>query len=264
MKAQALPVIFRSFSSFLFSWGLGSFLFAGTFFFMGCAAKEVPPNSLGENYEQLFRKIELEPNSSDSMKKMQDLILQFEGTKYASFAQLALAELLMGQLSESYNRAEDFDYIQSYFSIFLLRNSQHPLAPYILKRLLEMSYIRSRYGIFVYGTNPKPYQDMLAMAKNSRLIYPDSVYKKEILFYLDFAEQNLAEYEENVGDWYSKGEAYFSAANRYEYVMKNFPNYAANKRVARKLIYTYNKNQEKQKAKDALQAFIKIYNANPE
>lgn len=240
---------------------IGLFLLIGPL--LSCAAKLPEPDSLRDSYMQLLRKSELDPVSTQVTTDFQNLITQFEGSRYAALAKLRLAEILAAPLTTFINKASDFDQIDLYFQLFLLQNPGHPLTPYVYVRLLEVAYIKSKAGIFVVGTDPKPYLDILKQTTNFKLLYPDKVYQPEVEFYHRYAQQKLAEYEVSIGDWYFTKKYYAAAAGRYSYVLNHFPYFQDLQGLSVRLIDAYIRNQDYPQANDALASFQQLYNYNP-
>jgi len=176
----------------------------------------------------------------EAIKNFEILVNEFPNTRLGT-----LSHLMMGDLYYKQGKWEESD--GSYRS-FLLHNPRSNLTPYVLNRLIALSYERNHYGLFVksrdYDRNMEPNRILIREYQRFYLLFPQSPYLSEVKEYYKRAMSDLAEHELHVGNFYFGIEAYHSAINRYLYLLKYYPNFPRQNHVAERLIEAYRLNQQ--------------------
>ncbi len=219
--------------------------FCAAFFIItlsACTAETAEPKTLEELYYNTLRASEKNLLLSSSDTDFAAIINSYPGTKYANYARLRLAELYFRRLSLNFNSVSDLENAETYYRTFIIVNPSHSLEPYILDKLMQLTYIRSVEGIFIRGIDSSPYFKAIQTYSNFLLAYPDSVYLTSVSYIAQFSQGKLAEFEERVGDWYYSQRNFAAAIGRYYFVFENFPLYDGKKELAKKLIESYRRN----------------------
>ena len=192
-----------------------------------------------ELYQEAFVAFEDE-YYQEAEKKFQDLVDEHPNTQLAT-----LAYLKMGDLNFKRSKWED---AEVNYRMFLTLNPQSHLTPYVLNRIIALNFEKNYYGIFFpsrnFDRNMEPNRTILKEFRRFFLLYPQSPYLEEIREYQLKARAELAEHEFLVGDFYFRGKLYTSAAERYLYLLQNYPEFPRTEEVARKLIQAYRLNGE--------------------
>lgn len=183
---------------------------------------------------------------SEAVTKYQTVIDENPGTRLAAFAHLKIgdAQSLAGNWREA----------DTAYRLFLLSNPNSELTPYVLYRLLIVNHEQSFTGVIFrereFDRDMAPNRRIILEYKRFFLLYPDSVYRDEILPIYQSARRTLADHEQMVGDFYADRGQYNAAAYRYEYLLRHFPEYPDTRQVVRKLIAAYQANQQPRAAEE--------------
>lgn len=221
--------------------------------FVGCSQSE--PKTVEQKYDQA---IELMDKGQYSLATpvLLEVINENPGTRYATYAHLKLGDawLAAGESDEDYISAK------TQYSIFLNNSPGSHLVPYVMSRLIEVSYRRNISMFFsdeyAFSRDPGHFRDIIEEFKRFYLLYPDSLYLEDSKQYLSLAERALAVHEEMIGDWYFKERHYHSAIARYTYTLKHYPNYEGRQQVLEKLIRAYKKNQQPERAQEMESVYL--------
>ena len=194
--------------------------------------------------EQLFHSglaFSEQGNIAQATETFQKIIEQHPGTRYESFSYLHMANSQFRSGSKRSLLEAEFNY-----RVFLRKNSRSHLIPYVLERVIALSYLKNKqwfFGDFYDDTrDPKPYKNVIKEYQRFYLLYPNSLYLKKAQIYLVNSLESLASHEFVIGNWYYDHSLYPSAIARYEYLLLHYPNYSKSKQVVEKLIQTYKKN----------------------
>ena len=185
-----------------------------------------------------------------STERLEKLIKEQTGTKYASAAYLTLADTALTELSfGSLEKAE------VYYQLFLDTNPGSNFIPYVFSRRIYISYLKNENRLFVRNTDYKPFEQILEKYKQFYLFYPRSVYFEELKDVYQLSLNRIGRIEETIGDWYFKKRLYSSAVNRYKYILFKFPEYDQTKDVAQKLLDALKFNNQLELRKEYEESF---------
>jgi len=176
----------------------------------------------------------------EALKNYEILVDEYSGTRLGT-----LSHLMMGNIFYKQGKWEESE--NSYRN-FLLHNPRSNLTPFVLNRLIALSYERNHYGLFIksrdYDRNMEPNRTIIREYHRFYLLFPQSPYLEEVKQYQKRAMSDLAEHEFHVGNYYFGNAAYHSAINRYLYLLKHYPNFARRNKAAERLIEAYRLNQQ--------------------
>ncbi len=180
----------------------------------------------------------------EAIKNFEILVNEFPNTRLGT-----ISHLMMGDL---YFKQSKWEESESSYRSFLLHNPRSNLTPYVLNRLIALSYERNHYGLFVksrdFDRNMEPNRTLIREYQRFYLLFPQSPYLIEVKEYYKRAMSDLAEHELHVGNFYFDNEAYHSAINRYLYLLKYYPSFPRKNLVAERLIEAYRLNQQPEHA----------------
>ena len=181
----------------------------------------------------------------EALKSFEILVNEYSGTRLG-----IISHFMMGELYFKQKKWEESD---SSYRSFILHNPRSNLTPYVLNRLIALSYERNQYGLFVksrdYDRNMEPNRTILKEYQRFYLLFPQSPYLEEVKKYHKRAMSDLAEHELHVGNFYFDIEAYHSAINRYLYLLKYYPSFPRSTHVVERLIEAYYLNPHPELAK---------------
>ena len=188
----------------------------------------------------------------EAIKNFEVLVNEYPNTRLGTISNLMLGNLFFKQ-----RKWEESD---SSYRSFLLHNPRSNLTPYVLNRLIALSYERNHYGLFVksrdFDRNMEPNRTLIREYQRFYLLFPQSPYLNEVKEYYKRALSDLAEHELLVGNFYFDIEAYHSAINRYLYLLKFYPNFPRKNHVAERLIQAYRLNHQPELA-EKIQKILK-------
>jgi outer membrane protein assembly factor BamD len=177
---------------------------------------------------------------TEAIEKFKTVSSENQGTRLGSFAYLRLAEL--------FSRQEDWLQAETNYRLFLSANSNSHLNAYVLYRLLQVNDKKSYTGLFFkereLDRDMDPSKQIILEYKRFYLLYPQSIYAKDVVGIYRAARSTLAEHEILVADFYVRHGEYNSAANRYLYALRNFPELGDPEYALRRLIDSYRKDQQ--------------------
>lgn len=161
---------------------------------------------------QLAQEFEKDERFEESLRRYNEVKNKFPYSKYASMAELAVADV--------YFKQESFAEAQVAYQNFKELHPKHPQVDYVTFRL-AMSY---------YSQLPGTIDRDLTLATNAILVfdevihqYPNSKYLQEAKDKKNECTKKLAEKEEYIADFYFKKEIYDSALARYESLLRTYP-----------------------------------------
>jgi outer membrane protein assembly factor BamD len=177
---------------------------------------------------------------SEAIEKFKKASTENQGTRLGSFAYLRLAEL--------YSRQEDWIQAETNYRLFLSANSNSHLNAYVLYRLLKVNDKKSYTGVFFQerevDRDMEPNKQIITEYKRFYLLYPQSMYVTDVVPIYRAARHTLAEHELRVADFYVRHGQFNAAANRYLFVLRNFPELEEHEYALRQLIDAYRKDQQ--------------------
>jgi outer membrane protein assembly factor BamD len=188
---------------------------------------------------------------SEAITRLQSVATENPGTRLGTFAYLRLGEL--------YSRQENWAEADTNYRLFLSLNSNSHLTPYVLYRLMVVSYSAGLTGLIFpereVDRDMAPNRKLTVEFKRFFLLYPNSPYLEDVRPYYRAARDLLGRYELMVGDFYFRKESYYSAIGRYIYLLRNFPEYTETREVMEKLIRAYRANRQEELAAEVERIF---------
>jgi outer membrane protein assembly factor BamD len=153
-------------------------------------------------------------NKRDYYKAVEDFQTIKDRYPFSQFA--VLAQLKLGD--SHFNLAQYAEAIYEYEE-FVKLHPENEAVPYVLYQT-GMCYFNQTRGIDQDQTNTRK-----AVTEFQKLIqnYPDSPFKVKAENRLAVCLKNLAEYELYIGRFYFKNKKYQAAKDRFEGILKNFP-----------------------------------------
>jgi len=214
--------------------------------FAGCSGDKkitrMPPRLLYADAESLVN----QSLFSEAIEKFEQITREHPGTRLAAFAYLQLAEI--------YSRDEKWKEAETNYRIFLNLNRNTPFTPYLIYRLLKVNHENSFVGTIFkereFDRDMEPNRKIILEYKRFFLLYPKSIYLKEITPFYRAANESLAQHELMVADFYSERGQHNAAIGRYLFLLRNFPEFSKNREALRKLIESYRKNNEPEHAEE--------------
>lgn len=177
---------------------------------------------------------------AEAIGNYEKIAARFPGTRLAVYAYLKLAEI--------YSEQKKWVEAETNYRLFLARNANSHLTPYLLYRLLKVNHEKSYTGLVFrereIDRDMEPNRKILLEYKRFFLLYPKSVYLKEVTPFFRAARQTLAQHERLVGDFYFERGQFNASIGRYMYLLRNYPEFEDVDGVLRKLIQAYHNNQQ--------------------
>lgn len=216
-------------------------------FLSGCEVQN--PDSIFTPARLLFLEAEAKENQGlfvDSITKYGRITEQFPGTRLGTYAYLKLAEI--------YSMQSDWTEAETNYRLFLARNPNSHLTPYLLYRLLKVNHEQSFTGTIFkereIDRDMEPNRRIMLEYSRFFLLYPKSIYLDEVTPFYRAARQTLAHHERIVGDFYFERDQFNASIGRYTYLLRNFPEFELADSVLEKLIQAYRLNQQPQFARE--------------
>ncbi len=216
-------------------------------FIVKCSQKEVNPN----DSEALFK--DAEESFEDgrytvAIEKYRDIKNRFPYSSRAVDAEIRIADAYFDQ--------ESFIESASSYEIFQELHPSHPKSDYVLFRI----------GLSYYNQVPSDSARDLSAAHKAleifaqfRQRYPSSKYGDEAKVCMGEIRKKMADYENNIADFYFRKNHYLSASIRYAALLKDFPDSDFAERALFRLAKSYHSIREYGKAADALRHYLNKY-----
>jgi outer membrane protein assembly factor BamD len=218
--------------------------------FAACASQTVvPPSKQATIYFQeaeAFFEAQLYKDAIASWEKVRD--------SYYSPELNTLAEL---KIAESYFMAEQYLEAAAAYEAFLKSHPEHPKVPDVLFQL-GLSYLRQMNA---KDQDQTVTRQALAAFETLRQRFPADRRMGDVRVYIDRCLNQLAAHEVEIGHYYLKAGKYIAAINRFEGVLKKYPNYYDRAEVYYFLGQAYLLAGEKAKASEA---FNSLFNQFPQ
>ena len=225
----------------------------------GCELQS--PDDVLAPARMLYLEAETQENQglyADAISNYEKVSAQFPGTRLATYAYLKLAEI--------YSLQSNWEEAETNYRLFLARNANSHLTPYLLYRLLKVNHEKSFTGVFFkereVDRDMGPNRNIMLEYKRFFLLYPKSVYLDEVTPFFRAARQSLAEHERLVGDFYFERGLFNASIGRYRFLLRNYPEYQDSEAVLKRLVEAYRKNQQPQFAEE-LQRLQAIGESSP-
>jgi outer membrane protein assembly factor BamD len=208
--------------------------------FSGCSSKEKNADTAEGAYAiaQEYDKDELWERA---IQKYQDVKNKYPYSKYATLAELAIADCHFKD--ESYGESQ-----VSYQSF----KDLHP-------KHQQIDYVTHRLALSFFNQLPPTIDRDLTLATSAILYfdevikqYPNSQYVKEASEKQEAAYKMLAQKEQYIADFYFKREKYDSAFTRYEGLIKKYPHLGFDARSLSRAAISAARNGDQDKAKKYL------------
>jgi outer membrane protein assembly factor BamD len=194
---------------------------------------------------------------SEAIDKFKKVSTENQGTRLGGFAYLRIAEL--------YSQQEDWIQAETNYRLFLSANSNSHLNAYVLYRLLIVNDKKSYTGVFFpereVDRDMEPNRQIITEYKRFYLLYPQSIYVGDVVPIYRAARHTLAEHEIRVADFYVRHGQFNAAANRYLYVLRNYPELDGQQYALRQLIESYRKDQQPDLADEMQRIYESRYGA---
>lgn len=183
---------------------------------------------------------------TEAITNFEKVIETYPGTRMAAWSYLMLAE--------SHFKQSEWEEAELNYRLFLSSKPDGHLTPYVLNRLISLNYDRNVTGIVFtdrdYERDMEPNHKIVQEYQKFYFLYPQNAYLPDVKDSLRKARMDLAEHEFMVGNFYLDQKAYFSAINRYLYLLKHFPEFPRTREVVTRLVEAYEATQQKGLAKE--------------
>ncbi|MEE8395433.1 MAG: outer membrane protein assembly factor BamD [bacterium] len=177
---------------------------------------------------------------SEALTNYQKIVDENPGTRLGTLAYLKIAEVKFEQ--------REWVEAETNYRLFLTLNPNSHLTPYVLHRILKVNHEKSFTGLIFpereVDRDMGPNRQIMLEYKRFFLLYPKSVYLRELTPLYQAAWESLARYEMVVGDYYFERRQYHSAIGRYRTLLRNYPGFEDERTVLSNLIEAHRKNQQ--------------------
>jgi outer membrane protein assembly factor BamD len=177
---------------------------------------------------------------SEAVTNFQQAADENPGSLLGSFAHL--------QMGEIRGKQEKWADAQTEYRLFLAGNQNSHFTPYVLYKLVKVNNAASYTGLFFpereVDRDQQPNRQVILDYQRFFFLYPKSIFLPEVQGYARDARLTLAEHERRVGDFYFDRGHFTAAASRYQYLLRNYPEYGKSDEVLERLILTYRRNQQ--------------------
>lgn len=177
-----------------------------------CSSDEKKSDTAEGAYE-LAQSFDKDDRYEEAIRRYQDVKNKYPYSKYATMAELAIAD--------AYYRQESFPEAQVSYQTFKELHPKHPQSDYVTYRL----------GMSFFEQLPSTEDRDLSLSESAILyfdevlsVYPNSEHAKAASEKKEETLKKLASKEMYIADFYFKRKTYLSALPRYEGVLKNYPN----------------------------------------
>jgi outer membrane protein assembly factor BamD len=224
-------------------------------FLFACSKSEVKPAANEEfNAERSFDKANklIDKKEYDEARA---LLLEIKNRdltkKYAPLAQLRIAD--------AYVKEGEPELAVSEYRRFLEIYPDHQHAAYAQYQIAMVYFGQIEGPERGYGGAAKALTEFEKLKKN----FPRNPYKDLIDIRIEKCRTVMADYEYLVGDFYLKKQSYGAAIDRFETLMKKFPDYKKEDNVLLKLGIAYKGSGQKEKAESFLNRLLEKYPNGP-
>ncbi len=232
---------------------LTTFVFLQIGFQLGCSSIDKIDTSTPEGAFQLAEAYEKDERYDEAVQKYQDVRTKFPYSKLATTAELKIADVNFKR--EAYGEA------QASYQLFKDFHPKHPQIDYVTYRL-AMSY---------FNQLPDSIDRDLSLADKAILYfdevvnsYPKSEYVADSKREKEDALKRLAKKELYIADFYFKRAVTDSALQRYEHLLKVYPNLGFDARALYGAAISAQKLGEKERAQQHYQKLVSLYPGSDE
>ena len=167
--------------------------------------------------------------------------------KYAPLAQLRIAD--------AYVKEEEPELAVAEYRRFLEIYPDHRHASYAQYQIAMVYFNQIESPERGYGGAAKALEEFEKLKRN----FPRNPYRDVIELRIEKCRNTMADYEFLVGEFYMKNGSYNAAINRFETLLKKFPDYKKEENVLLDLGITYRKSGDTEKAESYLDRLIEKY-----
>lgn len=194
---------------------------------VGCSSKKKDAYK-GWNAEQIYSQGQKNLNKENYAKAVQDFEALEARYPYGEYSDKAQLDLIL-----AYSKKNDAAMAITSADRFIRMNPRHPRADYAyyLKGVVSydqnMSFMYRHLPIDRSTRDTSSAQEAFDTFKELLERYPNSSYATEARQRMIFLRDQMAKHELTVVNYYMKRGAYLSAANRANFIVKNFENTCA-------------------------------------
>ena len=171
--------------------------------------------------------------------------------KFAPLAQLRIAD--------SYVKEEETELAVAEYRKFLEMYPDHRHAPYAQYQIAMVYFNQIESPERGYSGAASA----LAEFEKLKRDFPRNPYKELIEIRIEKCRNVMADYEFLVGEFYMKKGSYAPAIDRFEGLLKHFPDYKKQEKVLMALALSYKKTGQKEKSAEKLKSIIEKYPSSP-
>ena len=171
--------------------------------------------------------------------------------KFAPLAQLRIAD--------SYVKEEETELAVAEYRKFLEMYPDHRHAPYAQYQIAMVYFNQIESPERGYSGAASALAEFEKLKHN----FPRNPYKELIEMRIEKCRNVMADYEFLVGEFYMEKGAYAPAIDRFEGLLKNFPDYKKQEKVLMDLAHAYKKIGKKEKSAEKLKDIIEKYPNSP-
>ncbi len=171
--------------------------------------------------------------------------------KYAPLAQLRIAD--------SYVKEEETELAVAEYRKFLDMYPDHRHAPYAQYQIAMVYFNQIASPERGYSGAASALAEFEKLKRN----FPRNPYKELVEMRIEKCRNVMADYEFLVGEFYMKKGSYSPAIDRFEGLLKKFPDYKKQEKVLMDLARSYKKIGQKEKSVEKLKDIIEKYPNSP-
>jgi outer membrane protein assembly factor BamD len=218
-----------------------------------CSGKSAVRTGEEFNAEKLFAKANKLIDDKD-YTEARAVLLQVRNRdltkKFAPLAQLRIAD--------SYVKEDETELAVAEYRKFLEMYPDHRHAPYAQYQIAMIYFNQIEGAERGYSGAATALAEFEKLKRN----FPRNPYRDVIDLRIEKCRNVMADYEFMVGEFYMEKESYHAAIERFEGLLKNFPDYKKPEKVLWDLALSYRKTGEKEKSAEYLNRLIEKYPAS--
>ena len=173
----------------------------------------------------------------------------FSNSGYQNFVYLGLADVNLRNRTKSALLKS-----ATFYQIYLEQEISENYTPYVLENLMILSLKNNASQVFFPKLKSDRadsyFRDIVDNYYRFAIFYPESIYFQSAKNYYLLANNYLANHEFEVANWYFRKKLYYPAILRYNFLLKNYPNFSKNRQAFQRLIFAYKKVDLLEKAKE--------------
>ncbi len=212
-------------------------LIFGILFLSGCSFFNETSSGMDKSAEQLAAEASIAFNNqdyNDAVKSYMDLRDWYPFSKYAILAELKIAD--------SYFFLKDYAQAVAAYESFERLHPRNEAIPYVISQM-GMCWFKQ---IDTIDRDQTPSRNALDIFQRLSEQFPDSSHARDAQEYIKKCLENLAAHELYIADYYVKVKKYKAAAQRYEYIIANYPGTSQSRESADKLSLCKDKVEKKE------------------